>query len=111
MFIVSKRNFKVRRADDTSYLVKKDFAGDIPEDVFNSRLIQGAIRGGLIYAPETSKDKDVYKAETVAKEKEEAADIRPDANPEKPSEEPKESEGPEEPVQEGVKIGRAKSRK
>ena len=100
MFIVSKRNFKVR-----SYLVKKDFAGDIPEDVFNSRLIQGAIRGGLIYAPETSKDKDVYKAETVAKEKEEAADIRPDSNPKKPS------EGPEEPVQEGVKIGRAKSRK
>ena len=59
MFIVSKRNFRVRRADGTFYLIRKDYAGDIPEDVFKSRLVQKAIIGGLIFAPETSRDKDV----------------------------------------------------
>ena len=33
MFIVSKRNYQVRRADGSSYLIKKDFIGEIPEDV------------------------------------------------------------------------------
>ena len=46
MFIVSKRNFRVRRADGTFYLIRKDYAGDIPEDVFKSRLVQEAIIGG-----------------------------------------------------------------
>ena len=60
MFILSKRNFKVRRADGSSFLIKKDFIGDIPEDVFNSRLIQKAIKGGLVAAPESHKDKALY---------------------------------------------------
>ena len=111
MFIVSKRNFKVRRADGTSYLIKKDYVGDIPKDVFKSRLVQKAVVGGLIYAPETARDKDLYKAQDVADEKEQAADIRPDAKEKTETPEQEEPEGAKEPVQEGVKIGRAKSRK
>lgn len=111
MFIVSKRNFKVRRADGTSYLIKKDYAGDIPEDVFKSRLVQKAVAGGLIYAPETARDKDLYKAQDAADEKEQAEDIRPDAKEKTEAPEQEEPEETKEPVHEGVKVGRAKSRK
>ena len=110
MFIVSKRNFKVRRADGTSYLIKKDYVGDIPQDVFESRLVQKAVAGGLIYAPKTTWDKDLYKAQGTADEKEQAADIRPDAKEKAEAPAPEEIEA-KELVQEGVKVGRAKSRK
>lgn len=79
MFIISKRNFRVRRLDGSFYFVKKDFVGEIPEDVFYSRLIQGAIKGGLVAAPESAKDKALYKADDEAAEKQDEADIRPDA--------------------------------
>lgn len=105
MFIVSKRNFLVRRADGTSYLVKKDYVGNVPDDVFNSRLIQGAMKTGLVIAVQSHKDKELIAADEEAQEKQEAADIRPDAK------EKTEAPAPEEPVQEGVKVGRAKSRK
>lgn len=87
MFIISKRNFLVRRADGTSYLIRKDFVGDIPEDVFQSGLVQGAIKGGLIAAPQSTKDKDLYKADEEAGKKESEADIRPDAQKEETEEE------------------------
>lgn len=89
MFVVSKRNFLVRRADGTSYLVKKDYVGDIPDDVFSSRLIQGAMKTGLVIAVQSHKDKDLIAADEEAQEKQEAADIRPDA---KASEEDQELE-------------------
>lgn len=89
MFVVSKRNFLVRRADGTSYLVKKDCVGDIPDDVFSSRLIQGAMKTGLVIAVQSHKDKDLIAADEEAQEKQEAADIRPDA---KASEEDQELE-------------------
>lgn len=78
-FIISKRNFLVRRADGSSYLVKKDFMGDVPEDVFNSGIIQGAIKGGLVATAETHRDKAINKAVETAAKKEKAADKRPDA--------------------------------
>ena len=89
MFILSKRNFKVRRADGSSFLIKKDFIGDIPEDVFNSRLIQKAIKGGLVAAPESHKDKALYEADTEAADKADAVDIRPDAKNKEKTEEDK----------------------
>ena len=79
MFIISKRNFLVRRADGSPFKVKKDFMGDIPEDVFNSGLIQGAIKGGLVATAETHGDKAIDKAIATAAKKEKAADKRPDA--------------------------------
>ena len=89
MFILSKRNFKVRRADGSSFLIKKDFIGDIPEDVFNSRLIQKAIKGGLVAAPESHKDKALYEADMEAADKADAVDIRPDAKNKEKAEEVK----------------------
>lgn len=79
MFIISKRNFMARRADGSSYYIKKDYVGEIPQDVFESGIVQGAIKGGLIAASEKSSDKDMQKAEEKAEEAEAAADIRPDA--------------------------------
>ena len=89
MFILSKRNFKVRRADGSSFLIKKDFIGDIPEDVFNNRLIQKAIKGGLVAAPESHKDKALYEADMEAADKADAVDIRPDAKNKEKTEEDK----------------------
>ena len=89
MFILSKRNFKVRRADGSSFLIKKDFIGDIPEDVFNSRFIQKAIKGGLVAAPESHKDKALYEADVEAADRADAVDIRPDAKNKEKAEEDK----------------------
>lgn len=79
MFIISKRNFLVRRADGSPYVVKKDYIGEIPQDIFESSVIQGAIKGGLVATPETYRDKALYKADAEATAKADAADIRPDA--------------------------------
>lgn len=48
MFIVSKRNYLVIRADGSAYRIKKDYIGEIPEDVAESVLVQRAIQGGNI---------------------------------------------------------------
>lgn len=97
MFIISKRNFLVRRADGSPYRIKKDYIGEIPQDVFESSLIQGAIRGGLVATPETHRDKELYKADAEAAVKADAADIRPDENKsDTESEEAKESGQPKE---------------
>ena len=79
MFIVSKRNYQVRRADGSPYLIRKDFVGEIPEDVAGSNLVQRAIRGGMIFVPEGSRDKQLEKAGLEAAEKTAENDIRPDA--------------------------------
>lgn len=79
MFIVSKRNYQVRRADGSSFSIAKDYIGDIPEDVAQSNLVQRAIRGGKIAVPEGTKDKQLEQADREAGEKAAEKDIRPDA--------------------------------
>lgn len=79
MFIISKRNFLVRRADGSTYFIKKDFVGEIPQDVFESGIVQGALKGGFIAASANSADKDLQKAEENAAKTEAENDIRPDA--------------------------------
>ena len=54
MFIMSKRNFLVPRADGTNYMIRKDYIGDIPEDVANSWLVQAAIKDGGIATPQAT---------------------------------------------------------
>ena len=105
MFIVSKRNFLVRRADGTSYLVKKDYVGDVPDDVFGSRLIQGAMKTGLVIAVQSHKDKDLIAADEEAQKKQGAADIRPDA---KASEEDQKPESEEDQKPEKAKQTKSK---
>ena len=96
MFIISKRNFLVRRADSSPYRIKKDYIGEIPQDVFESSLIQGAIRGGLVATPETHRDKELYKADAAATVKADAADIRTDVRSDTDPEGVKESGQPKE---------------
>ena len=84
MFIVSKRNYMVRRADDSAYLIPKDFIGEIPQDVAESDLgPERAIEGGNIAVPEGKKDKELIEADETAEELAAENDIRPDA--EKPA--------------------------
>ena len=43
MFIISKRNFKIRRADGEVFRIQKDFVGTIPADVADHPLIRSAL--------------------------------------------------------------------
>lgn len=79
MFIVAKRNYLVRRADSSFYQIKKDYIGEIPEDVAKSDLVQRAILGGNIAVPDSMRDKALYQADDVAEELAAGYDIRPDA--------------------------------
>lgn len=79
MFIVAKRNYLVRRADGSFYQIKKDYIGEIPDDVAKSELVQRAIIGGNIAVPGGTKDRELYKADDAAAERSVEYDIRPDA--------------------------------
>lgn len=80
MFIVSKRNMKVIRADGTPYYIKKGFIGTIPEDVAGHWLIKKAVEGGSVAVSERHTDTALEKADSDAEEKAKEADIRPDAD-------------------------------
>lgn len=80
MFIVSKRNYMVRRADGSPYLIKKDYIGHVPEDVAESGLVQRAIKSGRICVPQGSRDGQLEEADREAEERAAGSDIRPDAS-------------------------------
>ena len=79
MFIVSKRNFKLRLADGSVYRIAKDFIGEIPFEVAAHPLIQNAIDSGWVTAPASHADKALYEADAVAAQKAAESDLRPDA--------------------------------
>lgn len=79
MFIISKRNFKIRRADGDVYRIPKEFVGTIPDDVAGHSLIKSAIACGWIATPDTTADAALIKADVKAAEKAAETDIRPDA--------------------------------
>lgn len=79
MFIISKRNFKIRRADGDVYRIPKEFVGTIPDDVAGHPLIKSAIACGWIATPDTTADAALIKADVKAAEKAAETDIRPDA--------------------------------
>ena len=87
MFIVSKRNYLVIRADGSVYKIKRDYIGEIPEDVAESDLVQRAILGGNIAVPESTRDKELYKADEAAGKLAAEHDIRPDAEKAEPDQE------------------------
>lgn len=94
MFIISKRNFKIRRADGEVFIIQKDFVGVIPADVADHPLIRSAIACGWIATPDTSADAALIRADAKAAHKAAERDIRPDAEKapgeeEKPVTEPK----------------------
>lgn len=79
MFIVSKKNFKLRYPDGTVYRIARDYMGEIPEHAANHPLVRLAIKDGSIVTPEGKKDKQVEKAAEVAEATAKEYDIRPDA--------------------------------
>lgn len=79
MFIISKRNFKIRRANGDVYRIPKEFVGTIPDDVAGHPLIKSAIACGWIATPDTTADAALIKADVKAAEKAAETDIRPDA--------------------------------
>lgn len=79
MFIISKKNFKLRFPDAPAFMIAKDFMGDVPDYVTKHPLFQLAVDGGDILTPRTTADKDIYAEDADATVKAQKADIRPDA--------------------------------
>lgn len=79
MFIVSKKNFIFRLSDGSTFQVRRDYMGDVPDYLQEHPLFQAAVRGGDIMTPESTADKAIYKADDVSEAAQAAADIRPDA--------------------------------
>ena len=80
MFIVSKRSYAVRLSDGSFYRIPKDFIGEIPEEVAESRL--RAVRSGSIAVPSGTRDRELLEADQKAEELLKENDIRPDAGEE-----------------------------
>ena len=79
MFIVSKKNFIFRLSDGSTFPVRRDFMGEVPDYLKEHPLFQAAVRGGDIMVPGSTSDKVVYAADAVSEAAQAAADIRPDA--------------------------------
>ena len=62
MFIVSKRSYAVRLSDGSFYRIPKDFIGEIPEEVAESRLVQRAVRSGSIAVPSGTRDRELFRS-------------------------------------------------
>ena len=65
-FIISKRNFLIHRPGAEDYRIPKDYIGEIPEDVYNSHMVQKCIEAGTILVPASKADKDIQAAEDQA---------------------------------------------
>ena len=79
MFIISKNRFIIPRKGAESYVIPKDYIGEIPEDVAGHWLVEAAIDSGMIATPQGRKDKQLETADEVAADKADKVDIRPDA--------------------------------
>ena len=79
MFIVSKRSYAVRLSNGSFYRIPKDFIGEIPEEVAESRLVQRAVRSGSIAVPSGTRDRELLEADQKAEELQKENDIRPEA--------------------------------
>ena len=81
MFILSKKNFLIRRADGSAYRIGKGYAGETPEDVAQARLVRAAVRGGSILTPDSHADKAIQAAaEEAEKEQKEQETQEPGAD-------------------------------
>lgn len=61
MIIVSTKAFWTKRADGTTYFIKRGFIGEIPADVANSDIVKLAIKDGSIQVSAKS-DKAIEQA-------------------------------------------------
>ncbi len=79
MFIISKRNLMIQRPGANPYIIRKDYVGEIPEDIASHWLVKAAINDGTIATPQGKKDVDLENADQEAAKKAGQTDIRPDA--------------------------------
>lgn len=82
MFIVSKRSYAVRLSDGSFYRIPKDFIGEIPEEVAESRLVQRASGADPLRSPPGPGIRELLEADQKAEELLKENDIRPDAGEE-----------------------------
>lgn len=63
MFILCKRNILFRTPDGAqTHLVRRDFIGNVPDWIGQTRYFRQLVADGVIAVPETSKDADVQAA-------------------------------------------------
>ena len=79
MFIISKKNFRIRRADGSPFIIPRDYIGEIPQDVAAHWLVKAALADGSIAAPRGRNDPALWQADAGAAARAADADIRPDA--------------------------------
>lgn len=79
MFIIAKKNFRIRRADSSLFMIRKDYIGEIPRDVAAHWLVQAALADGSIATPRGRNDPALWQADAEAAARAADADIRPDA--------------------------------
>ena len=75
MFLNSKINLLVRNGKE-SYLIPKDYIGEVPKWVGESWLVSQAIKGGQIAVPSRKTDKALDTSDAKAEAKAEKTDIR-----------------------------------
>ena len=63
MFIISKRNLMIQRPGENPYIIRKDYVGEIPEDIASHWLVRAAINDGTIATPQGKKDVDLENAD------------------------------------------------
>lgn len=74
MFILCKRNILFRTPDGAqTHLVRRDFIGNVPDWIGQTRYFRQLVADGVIAVPETSRDADVQAAAEA-----EVKDIRPE---------------------------------
>lgn len=74
MFILCKRNVLFRTPDGAqTYLVRRDYVGNVPDWIGQTRYFRQLVADGVIAVPETTKDADVQ-----ATAEAEVKDIRPE---------------------------------
>lgn len=74
MFILCKRNILFRTPDGAqTHLVRRDFIGNVPDWIGQTRYFRQLVADGVIAVPDTTKDADVQDAAEA-----EVKDIRPE---------------------------------
>lgn len=74
MFILCKRNVLFRTSDGAqTHLVRRDFIGNVPDWIGQTRYFRQLVADGVIAVPDTTKDADVQDAAEA-----EVKDIRPE---------------------------------
>lgn len=79
MFIVSHKNLLINLEGGRTYSIRKEYIGDIPDEIASHPFVQKAIESGDIVTPAGHADKAIYQADAEAESLK--VDIRPDAQP------------------------------